>query len=53
MTAAKNAAMRLIGLSTTLPEATVRNYTQEVIAGFSDTDAVMKLMTNITMNYEL
>ncbi|MDR1681223.1 MAG: HAD family phosphatase [Prevotellaceae bacterium] len=46
MTAAKNAAMRLIGLSTTLPEATVRNYTQEVIAGFSDTETILSLITS-------
>jgi HAD superfamily hydrolase (TIGR01509 family) len=43
LTAAKRATMRVIGLSTTLPEETIRTYTSEIIADFSDTKAVMRL----------
>ena len=44
LAAARAAAMRVIGLTTTLPEADVRACTPETIANFSDTDAVMRLL---------
>ncbi|MDR0729067.1 MAG: HAD family phosphatase [Prevotellaceae bacterium] len=47
LTAAKNADMRVIGLATTLPEETIRTYTSEVIADFSDVEAVMKLIFSL------
>ncbi|MDR2361517.1 MAG: HAD family phosphatase [Prevotellaceae bacterium] len=54
LTAAKNADMRVIGLATTLPKETIYHYTSEVIADFSDIEAVITLAFGVkpaTLSY--